>query len=206
MVVANLASPLALFLLKVSEDILKAYSFYKKAVECVQPMTDKGLLADLYFKYALSCDDLDETEDAVMACKKEESQDVKKLYDRLNADNLSVKTVHKTVFRPWGYYTCLADGEGYLTKIISVSPKQKLSIQSHNHRSEHWVVLEGRALVVLDGKNYNLEAGQSIDIPLKAIHSLQNPYDKELRIIEVQKGDYISEDDIIRYEDAYGRV
>ena len=147
-----------------------------------------------------------ETEDAVMACKKEESQDVKKLYDRLNADNLSVKTVHKTVFRPWGYYTCLADGEGYLTKIISVSPKQKLSIQSHNHRSEHWVVLEGRALVVLDGKNYNLEAGQSIDIPLKAIHSLQNPYDKELRIIEVQKGDYISEDDIIRYEDAYGRV
>ena len=147
-----------------------------------------------------------ETEDAVMACKKEESQDAKKLYDRLNADNLSVKTVHKTVFRPWGYYTCLADGEGYLTKIISVSPKQKLSIQSHNHRSEHWVVLEGRALVVLDGKNYNLEAGQSIDIPLKAIHSLQNPYDKELRIIEVQKGDYISEDDIIRYEDAYGRV
>ena len=93
-----------------------------------------------------------------------------------------------------------------MTKIISVSPKQKLSIQSHNHRSEHWVVLEGRALVVLDGKNYNLEAGQSIDIPLKAVHSLQNPYDRELRIIEVQKGDYISEDDIIRYEDAYGRV
>ena len=147
-----------------------------------------------------------ETEDAVMACKKEESQDVKKLYDKLSADNLSTKTIHKTVFRPWGYYTCLADGEGYLTKIISVSPKQKLSIQSHNHRSEHWVVLEGEALVVLDGKNYNLQAGQSIDIPLKAIHSLQNPYDKELRIIEVQKGDYISEDDIIRYEDAYGRV
>ncbi len=147
-----------------------------------------------------------ETEDAVMACKKAESQDVKKLYDKLSADNLSVKTIHKTVFRPWGYYTCLAEGEGYLTKVISVSPKQKLSIQSHNHRSEHWVILEGRALVVLDGKNYDLDAGQSIDIPLKAVHSLQNPYDKELRIIEVQKGDYISEDDIIRYEDAYGRV
>ena len=97
-------------------------------------------------------------------------------------------------------------GRGYLTKIISVSPKQKLSIQSHNHRSEHWVVLEGKALVILDGQKHNLEAGQSIDIPLKAIHSLQNPYNEELRIIEVQKGDYISEDDIIRYEDAYGRV
>ncbi len=147
-----------------------------------------------------------ETEDAVMACKKEEAQDVKKLYNKLAQNNLSVKTVHKTVFRPWGYYTCLADGDGYLTKLISVSPKQKLSVQSHNHRSEHWVVLEGEALVVLDGKNYELHAGQSIDIPLKAIHSLQNPYNKELRIIEVQKGDYISEDDIIRYEDVYGRV
>lgn len=147
-----------------------------------------------------------ETEDAVMACKKENSQDVKKLYDRLEKENLNAKTIHKTVFRPWGFYTCLAEGEGYLTKVISVSPKQKLSIQSHNHRSEHWVVLEGNALVVLDGKNHYLKAGQSIDIPLKAKHSLQNPYDKELRIIEVQKGDYISEDDIIRYEDAYGRV
>ena len=147
-----------------------------------------------------------ETEDAIMACKKDSSQDVKNLYDKLEAQNHDAKTVHKTVFRPWGYYTCLADGEGYLTKLISVSPKQKLSIQSHNHRSEHWVVLEGDALVVLDGENHYLKAGQSIDIPLKAIHSLQNPYDKELRIIEVQKGDYISEDDIIRYEDAYGRV
>ena len=147
-----------------------------------------------------------ETEDAIMACKKDSSQDVKNLYDKLEAQNHDAKTVHKTVFRPWGYYTCLADGEGYLTKLISVSPKQKLSIQSHNHRSEHWIVLEGDALVVLDGENHYLKAGQSIDIPLKAIHSLQNPYDKELRIIEVQKGDYISEDDIIRYEDAYGRV
>ena len=147
-----------------------------------------------------------ETEDAIMACKKDKSQDVKKLYDNLKEKNLEAKSIHKTVFRPWGYYTCLADGKGYLTKLISVSPKQKLSIQSHNHRSEHWVVLEGKALVVLDGKKHYLESGQSIDIPLKAIHSLQNPYDDELRIIEVQKGDYIAEDDIIRYEDAYGRV
>ncbi len=147
-----------------------------------------------------------ETEDAIMACKKDCSQDVKKLYDELKAKKDNSHVVHKTVFRPWGYYTCLAEGEGYLTKVIGVSPKQKLSIQSHNHRSEHWVVLEGKALVVLDGAEYYLNAGQSIDIPLKAKHSLQNPYDEELRIIEVQKGDYISEDDIIRYEDVYGRV
>lgn len=147
-----------------------------------------------------------ETEDAVMACKRESSQDVKSLYEKLKNENANVRMVHKTVFRPWGYYTCLADGEGYLTKVIGVSPKQKLSIQSHNHRSEHWVVLEGKALVLLDGVEHYLSAGQSIDIPLKAKHSLQNPYNEELRIIEVQKGDYISEDDIIRYEDAYGRV
>ena len=147
-----------------------------------------------------------ETEDAVMVCKKNQSQKVKNIYDRLKDNNNNARMVHKTVFRPWGYYTCLTEGEGYLTKMFSVSPKQKLSIQSHNHRSEHWVVLEGKALVLLEGEEHRLEAGQSIDIPLQAKHSLQNPYDEEVRIIEVQKGDYISEDDIIRYEDAYGRV
>lgn len=147
-----------------------------------------------------------ETEDAVMVCKKDQSQEVKKIYDKLKENNSNARMVHKTVFRPWGYYTCLAEGIGYLTKIISVSPKQKLSIQSHNHRSEHWVVLEGNALVVLEDEEHYLNPGQSIDIPVQAKHSLQNPYDEEVRIIEVQKGDYISEDDIIRYEDAYGRV
>jgi mannose-6-phosphate isomerase-like protein (cupin superfamily) len=130
----------------------------------------------------------------------------KKLYEKLKEKESDTTKLHKTVFRPWGYYTCMNRGEGYLTKTICVLPKQKLSIQSHNHRSEHWVVLEGKALVLLDGKENYLESGDSIDIPLQAKHSLQNPYDKELKIIEVQKGDYISEDDIIRYEDCYGRV
>ena len=147
-----------------------------------------------------------ETEDAIMACKLDESQNVKKLYEKLKAKESDTTKLHKTVFRPWGYYTCLNSGEGYLTKTICVMPHHKLSVQSHNHRSEHWVVLEGIALVVKDGKEYNVYAGDSIDIPLGAKHSLQNPYDKELKIIEVQKGDYISEDDIIRYEDCYGRV
>ncbi|MGN0004885.1 MAG: mannose-1-phosphate guanylyltransferase/mannose-6-phosphate isomerase [Candidatus Gastranaerophilaceae bacterium] len=146
------------------------------------------------------------TEDAILACNKDDSQSVKKIFEKLKREDDKSHLVHKTVFRPWGWYTCLAEGDGYLTKVICVSPKQKLSIQSHNHRSEHWVVLEGRAKVILNNEDNYLVAGQSIDIPLKAIHSLQNPYDTDLKIIEVQKGDYISEDDIIRYEDVYGRV
>ncbi len=147
-----------------------------------------------------------ETEDAIMACKLDESQRVKRLYEKLKKKASDTIKLHKTVFRPWGYYTCLNSGKGYLTKTICVLPHQKLSVQSHNHRSEHWVVLEGRALVLRDGREYNVYTGDSIDIPLGAKHSLQNPYDDELKIIEVQKGDYISEDDIIRYEDCYGRV
>lgn len=147
-----------------------------------------------------------ETEDAIMACKLDESQNVKKLYEKLKEKESDTTKLHKTVYRPWGYYTCMNSGEGYLTKTICVMPQHKLSIQSHNHRSEHWVVLEGKALVILEGKEYVVNAGDSIDIPLKAKHSLQNPYNEELKIIEVQKGDYISEDDIIRYEDCYGRV
>lgn len=147
-----------------------------------------------------------ETEDAIMACKLDESQNVKNLYNKLKEKESDTVKLHKTVFRPWGYYTCMSSGEGYLTKTICVLPKQKLSIQSHNHRSEHWVVLEGQALVIKDDKEYHLYSGDSIDIPVGMKHSLQNPYDKELKIIEVQKGDYISEEDIIRYEDCYGRI
>ena len=147
-----------------------------------------------------------ETEDAIMACNRNNTQDVKVLYEKIKENYSETIQLHKTMFRPWGYYTCLNSGDGYLTKTICVMPQQKLSLQSHNHRSEHWVVLEGTALVVLEGKEYTVNSGDSIDIPLKAKHSLQNPYDKVLKVIEVQKGDYISEDDIIRYNDIYGRV
>lgn len=146
-----------------------------------------------------------ETEDAIMACKLNESQNVKNLYTKLKEKESDTIKIHKTVFRPWGYYTCMNRGEGYLTKTICVMPNQKLSVQSHNHRSEHWTVLEGKALVLLNNESKILNKGDSIDIPLGAKHSLQNPYDNNLKIIEIQQGDYISEDDIIRYEDIYGR-
>ncbi len=147
-----------------------------------------------------------ETEDAILACKMEKSQDVKKVYESLKKQNDETHKIHKTVYRPWGYYTVLAQGNGFLTKMIQVNPGQKLSVQSHNHRSEHWVVLEGKAKVVLEGKELILSPGHSVDIPVKAIHSLQNPFDDIIKIIEVQKGDLLIEEDIIRYEDMYGRV
>ena len=140
------------------------------------------------------------------ACKADKAQDVKKIFDTLKTNNDDTCKVHKTVYRPWGYYTVLGEGKGFLTKMIQVNPGQKLSVQSHNHRSEHWVVLEGTAKVVLEGKEHILSPGHSVDIAVKEIHSLQNPYDEVLKIVEVQKGDILIEEDIVRYEDMYGRV
>ncbi len=147
-----------------------------------------------------------ETEDAIMACRIDRSQDVKKLFDMLKKSENEVTLLHKTIYRPWGYYTCINKGDDYLTKTICVFPNQKLSLQSHNHRSEHWIVIEGVAHVILEGKEYDVASGNSIDIPLKAKHSLQNLTNDVLKIIEVQKGDFISEDDIVRYKDIYGRI
>ncbi len=147
-----------------------------------------------------------ETEDAILACKKDRAQEVKEIYETLKRQHDDTQLVHKTVYRPWGFYTVIAAGKGFQTKIIHVNPGQKLSVQSHNFRSEHWVVLSGTARVVLESKEYILSPGHSIDIPVKAIHSLQNPFDDDVEVIEVQKGDLLSEDDIIRYEDMYGRA
>ena len=147
-----------------------------------------------------------ETEDAILACKADRTQEVKKIFETLKKQNDNTHLVHKTVYRPWGYYTVLAQGNGFLTKMIHVNSGQKLSLQSHNFRSEHWVVLEGMAKVILEGKELVLSPGHSVDIPLKAVHSLQNPYKDNLKIVEVQKGDPLIEEDIIRYEDMYGRV
>lgn len=147
-----------------------------------------------------------ETDDAVLACNKNKTQDVKKIFDKLKQQNDNAHLIHKTVYRPWGFYTVLAQGKGFLTKLIHVNSGQKLSVQSHKHRSEHWVVLSGTANVILDKNEHILNTGRSIDIPVEAIHSLQNPYENELEIIEVQLGELLIEDDIIRYEDMYGRV
>ncbi len=117
-----------------------------------------------------------------------------------------MKDMQKKEFRPWGFYVVTFEGDGYSTKILHVNPKQQLSVQSHNHRSEHWTVVKGQAGILLDGKEYILNKGESIDIPLKAIHSLKNNTDVDLEVVEVQMGDILSENDIVRYKDIYGRV
>lgn len=116
------------------------------------------------------------------------------------------KILNKPMNRPWGYYIVTSMGDGFETKIIHVNSGQKLSVQSHNHRSEHWFILSGKANVILNDKEMVLLPGQSIDIPQKAIHSLQNLQKEDLEIVEIQTGDLLSEEDIIRYSDIYGRV
>lgn len=117
-----------------------------------------------------------------------------------------MKNTQNSVTRPWGYFTNLTEGQRFLVKIIHVNPAERLSVQSHNHRSEHWVCVKGECTVLLNNKTITLKEGQSIDIPQKAVHSLQNNTAADIEIIEIQRGDILSEDDIIRYEDIYGRA
>lgn len=113
--------------------------------------------------------------------------------------------LNEDIIRPWGFYRVIAQGKNYAVKILHVNVGQKLSVQSHKYRSEHWVVASGKALVILDDKTFTLEVGNSVDIPLGAIHSLQNPFNDDLEVLELQMGGILSEDDITRYSDIYGR-
>lgn len=111
-----------------------------------------------------------------------------------------------TETRPWGFYKVIAEGKNFKTKIIHVNAGQKLSVQSHNYRSEHWIVVTGIANVILNDKEFILNIGQNIDINVNDIHSLANNTNDDLEIIEVQMGEILSEEDIIRYSDIYGRI
>ncbi|MCD7779268.1 MAG: cupin domain-containing protein [Candidatus Gastranaerophilales bacterium] len=139
-----------------------------------------------------------ETEDAVLVCDKSRAGDINKLVTKLKENNENAAFVHKTVFKPWGFSTCLNKGKDWLSKVITISAGQKISTHYHNYRSEHWVILEGSAVITLNNSKYTLEKHQSIDIPTKIKHSLHNNTKNALKILEVQKGEYIGEDDIIR--------
>lgn len=147
-----------------------------------------------------------ETEDAVLVCNKKEIDGVKNIYKKLNGKNSGAKEIHKTVYRPWGYYTVLENGTGFLTKCITVNPNAKLSIQKHFHRSEHWIILEGEATVIKGNDKLILTPGDSVDIDIEEIHSLQNFGTVQLKVLEVQQGDILDENDIERIEDIYGRA
>ena len=147
-----------------------------------------------------------ETPDTVFVCSKDEIGKTKKLRDKLKKSKDNSKLANQTVMKPWGYYTVLQTGDGYLTKCIYVNPHARLSLQTHDHRSEHWVVLTGRAKVIKGEQELILNVSEGVDIAVKEPHSLQNPFDEPLKILEVQTGELLSEDDIVRLEDIYGRV
>jgi mannose-1-phosphate guanylyltransferase/mannose-6-phosphate isomerase len=131
---------------------------------------------------------------------------VKKIVDSIKKLGKSQATSHRQVYRPWGHYDSVDSGERYQVKRILVTPGQKLSVQMHHHRSEHWIVVAGTAKVSMNGVETLVTENQSVYIPVGTIHSLENPGKIPLEIIEVQSGAYLREDDIIRYSDNYGRV
>ena len=146
-----------------------------------------------------------ETDDAVLVAHKDKVQQVKEVVARLKADQRSHAVLHREVHRPWGSYDSIDQDEGFQVKRIKVKPGGRLSLQSHTRRAEHWIVVRGTARVTRDNDVFELHANQSTYIPLGAKHRLENPGDEVLELIEVQSGDYLGEDDIVRYEDVYGR-
>lgn len=146
-----------------------------------------------------------ETEDALLVAHKQQGQKVKELVDKLKNRGSKEVDEHTTVNRPWGSYSVLEEKERYKIKKIIVKPNQKLSLQLHYHRSEHWVVVKGSAKVTIGETEKIVREGESIFVPKTAVHRVENPGKVPLEIIEVQVGEYLGEDDIVRLEDVYGR-
>jgi mannose-1-phosphate guanylyltransferase / mannose-6-phosphate isomerase len=141
----------------------------------------------------------------VLALHRDHTQDVKKLVDRLKQARRPEAVAHNRCYRPWGFYEVLIRGERFQVKRIVVRPGQKLSLQKHFHRAEHWVVVEGSAVVTRGNETLLLQENESVYIPLGAVHRLENPGKIPLALIEVGSGPYLGEDDIVRLEDTYGR-
>jgi mannose-1-phosphate guanylyltransferase / mannose-6-phosphate isomerase len=146
-----------------------------------------------------------ETPDAVLVASKANSQDVKHIVSQLTAQKREEHTLHRKVHRPWGWYDSIDEGGRFKVKRIQVKPKASLSLQKHHHRAEHWIVVTGTAEITNGDKVLTLTENQSTYIPLGEVHRLANPGTIPLEIIEVQSGSYLGEDDIVRFEDTYGR-
>ncbi|ABS09024.1 mannose-1-phosphate guanylyltransferase/mannose-6-phosphate isomerase [Shewanella baltica] len=146
------------------------------------------------------------TKDAVLVAHKDQSQHVKKIVGQLKSERRSEVTFHREVYRPWGKYDSIDNGDRFQVKRITVKPGAKLSVQMHHHRAEHWIVVSGTAKVTNGDKEILLTENQSTYIPVGVIHALENPGKVDLELIEVQSGSYLGEDDIVRFEDRYGRV
>ncbi|ALA59869.1 mannose-1-phosphate guanylyltransferase/mannose-6-phosphate isomerase [Nitrospira moscoviensis] len=147
-----------------------------------------------------------DTPDATLVCPKSRAQDVKKVVDVLKRQQAPEHLEHLTVQRPWGSYTVLEEGPGFKVKRVTVKPGGRLSLQMHHRRSEHWVVIAGVARVTRGDDVFDLTVGRSTAIPVETKHRLENPGAETLHIIEVQNGPYLGEDDIVRFQDDYGRT
>ena len=147
-----------------------------------------------------------DTDDAVLVARKDRVQDVKDVVARLKHEHRSQAALHREVHRPWGSYDSVDVGARFQVKRIKVKPGARLSLQSHTQRAEHWIVVSGTARVTRDNDVFELHANQSTYIPIGARHRLENPGTQMLELIEVQSGDYLGEDDIVRYDDVYGRA
>ena len=146
-----------------------------------------------------------ETSDAVLISDKDSVQDVKKIVETLESEGREEATASLKVQKPWGFYKSLSRGDGYQVKKLVVRPGETLSLQLHKHRAEHWVVINGRGTVTCGEREVTLSKNENIHIPIGVKHRLANPFSENLEIIEVQVGDYLGEDDIVRLEDKYGR-
>ncbi|ENX50563.1 mannose-1-phosphate guanylyltransferase/mannose-6-phosphate isomerase [Acinetobacter ursingii NIPH 706] len=146
-----------------------------------------------------------ETKDAILVADKSKVQDIKKIVESIKEQGRTEHFCHREVYRPWGKYDSIDHAERYQVKRITVKPGQKLSIQMHHHRSEHWIVVSGTAKIHKGKESFLLTENQSTYIPLGEIHALENPGKVQLELIEVQSGSYLGEDDIVRFEDLYGR-
>jgi mannose-1-phosphate guanylyltransferase/mannose-6-phosphate isomerase len=147
-----------------------------------------------------------DTKDALLVAHKDDVEDVKQLVEILKKQQRSEYIHHREVYRPWGKYDSMDQGQRFQVKRITVKPNAKLSVQMHHHRAEHWVVVSGTAKVTIDNVEKLISENESVYIPIGAVHALENPGKIPIELIEVQSGTYLGEDDIVRFEDLYGRA
>ena len=145
------------------------------------------------------------SQEVVLVAKKNKSQDISAIVQKLKSDSRSEWEIHREVHRPWGKFDSIDQGERYQVKRITVKPRAKLSLQKHKYRAEHWIVVSGIAKVTKGDDTFELLENESTYIPLGEVHALENPGNTDLELIEVQSGSYLGEDDIVRLEDIYGR-
>ena len=146
-----------------------------------------------------------ETNDAILIANKDSTQSIKQIVGKLEKSSFTEGKLNRQIFRPWGHYTSVVEGQTWQVKRLEIKPKASLSLQMHHQRAEHWVVVDGNAKVEINGEITLLKVNESIFVPLGAKHRLSNPGETPLILIEVQSGDYLGEDDIVRFDDIYGR-